>query len=202
MHPMIYFEYSIIEYLMRGKTNPFPSSEFALLGLLFSGPAHGYELHKHITDPSGIGLIWGVKIANLYAQLAKLESKGWIEGKIQQKEYRPARTQFHLTNEGKNAFIAWMTQLVQHPRDFRQEFMLRYYFLARHKPELIQEVCSRQLEECRDWLKNIRTKQEKEEKESFIRSVIEFRVSQIQSMVEWIEWLMVNPPTMQKGESL
>jgi hypothetical protein len=95
-----------------------------------------------------------------------------------------------------------MTQLVQHPRDFRQEFMLRYYFLSRHKPELIYEVCSRQLKECYDWLKNTRAKQEKEEKESFIRSVIEFRVSQIQSMVEWIEWLMVNPPTIQKGESL
>ena len=184
---------------MRGKTNPFPSSEFALLGLLFNGPAHGYELHKHITNPNGIGLIWGVKIANLYAQLAKLESKGWIAGKVQQEEDRPARTQFHLTHEGKKAFTEWITQLVPHPRDFRQEFMLRYFFLARYKPELIREVCSRQLQECRDWLKNTRRKQE-EEKDSFIRSVIEFRVSQIQSMVEWIEWLLANPPTVQKGE--
>ncbi len=182
---------------MRGKTNPFPSSEFALLGLLFSGPAHGYELHKHITDPNGIGLIWGVKIANLYAQLAKLESKGWIAGKVQQEEDRPARTQFHLTNEGKKAFTDWMTQLVLHPRDFRQEFMLRYYLLARHKPELIQGVCTRQLQECRNWLISTRNKQELEVKDSFTRSIIEFRVRQIESMVEWIEWLLDNPPKIQ-----
>ena len=185
---------------MRGKTNPFPSSEFALLGLLYNGPAHGYELHKHITNPNGIGLIWGVKIANLYAQLAKLESKGWIAGVIQQEEDRPARTQFHLTQEGNKAFTEWITQLVPHPRDFRQEFMLRYYFLARFQPELIRDVCVRQLQECQDWLTNTRIKQEKEGKDSFIRSVIEFRVSQIQSMVEWIDWLLANPPTIHKGE--
>jgi DNA-binding PadR family transcriptional regulator len=185
---------------MRGKTNPFPSSEFALLGLLYSGPAHGYELHKHITDSNGIGLIWGVKIANLYAQLTKLESKGWITGKVQQEEERPARTQFHLTDEGKKAFTEWLTQLVAHPRDFRQEFILRYYFLARYNPELIQGVCSRPLQECQDWLKNTRVKQEREAIDSFARSVIEFRVSQIKSMVEWIEWLLANPPTIQKGE--
>lgn len=185
---------------MRGKTNPFPSSEFALLGLLFNGSAHGYELHKHITDQNGIGLIWGVKIANLYAQLAKLETKGWIVGNVEQKEDRPARTQFHLTDEGKKAFTDWMILLVAHPRDFRQEFMLRYYFLARYKPELIRDVCSKQLQECRNWLKNTRLKQGNDEKDSFIRSVIEFRVSQIQSMVNWIEWLLANPPKIQKGE--
>ena len=55
---------------MRGKTNPFPAFEYALLGLLYREPAHGYELHKIIADPAGIGIIWGIKIANLYAQLA------------------------------------------------------------------------------------------------------------------------------------
>jgi DNA-binding PadR family transcriptional regulator len=185
---------------MRGKTNPFPSSEFALLGLLFSGPAHGYELHKHITDPNGIGLIWGVKIANLYAQLAKLESRGWISGTVQQEADRPARTEYHLTDEGKNAFKEWLTQKVKHPRDFRQEFMLRYYFLACHNPDLIKVVCSQQLQECQAWLKNTRLKQEKGLEDSFMRSVIEFRVSQIKSMAEWIEWLLANPPTLQQGE--
>jgi hypothetical protein len=78
--------------------------------------------------------------------------------------------------------------------------MLRYYFLARCNPELIRDVCSRQLQECSDWLKNIRSKQENEEKDSFIRSVIEFRYSQIKSMVDWIEWLIANPPTTHQGE--
>lgn len=185
---------------MRGKTNPFPSSEYALLGMLMAGPAHGYELHKHITDPNGIGLIWGVKIANLYAQLGKLESRGWISGVIQQEADRPARTEYHLTNAGGSAFDEWLLKKVKHPREFRQEFMLRVYFLTLYKPAMLNAVCEKQLEECQEWLKNTRIKQEREKQDSFIHSVIEFRAGQIKSMVDWIEWLLANPPTNQQGE--
>lgn len=197
---MLYFCYSIIEYPMRGNINPFPSSEYALLGLLYSGPAHGYELHKHITNPAAIGLIWGIRISNLYAQLAKLENKGWIKGVLQPGEDRPARTQFHLTENGKEKFITWLSELSHHPRDFRQEFLLRYYFLEKFKPEWISEVCSKQLTECQEWLKNIRRKQNLESKDSFAFMVVEFRASQITSMVEWVKWLIAHPPSEKNKE--
>jgi PadR family transcriptional regulator AphA len=188
---MLSLSYSIIEYAMRGKINPFPSSEFALLGLLYAGPAHGYVLHKLITDPKGIGMIWGIKISNLYAQLEKLEAKGLISGILQPGEDRPARIQYHLTPDGDTAFLTWLSALVHHPRDFRQEFMLRYYFLQKYKPRAIQEVCLTQLSECKIWLKNAKER-EKQLKESpdFYCVVYEFRTSQIKSMTDWLEWLL------------
>jgi DNA-binding PadR family transcriptional regulator len=176
---------------MRGKTNPFPSSEFALLGLLYAGPTHGYVLHKQITDPQEIGMIWGVKISNLYAQLEKLEDKGLISGVLHPGEDRPARTEYHLTAEGEKAFIHWLSALVYHPRDIRQEFMLRYFFLQKYKPESTKDVCSSQLVECKKWLENVkRQEKQKTVASNFSEVVYGFRISQIRSMVEWLEWLL------------
>lgn len=179
---------------MRGKTNPFPSFEFALLGLLYGGPAHGYELHKHITNSDGIGIIWGIKISNLYAQLSKLENSGFIKGELQPGEDRPARTEFHLTDKGKNEFQSWLTSLVQHPREIRQEFMLRYYFLASYKPDMLPEICANQLEECQRWLQKSNEMQLESDKDSFSHAIMEFRTSQIKSMVEWLKWIIAHPP--------
>ena len=179
---------------MRGKTNPFPAFEYALLGLLYRGPAHGYELHKTIADPDGIGIIWGIKISNLYAQLTKLEKTGWIKGELQADEDRPARTEFHLTDAGKAAFEAWLTALVQHPREIRQEFMLRYYFLAQYRQELLNEHCKEQLKDCQRWLGNSKKRQEATDENSFTRAILEFRTSQIKSMVDWLKQLIADPP--------
>ena len=81
---------------MANITSTLLSSEYALLGFLYEKPAHGYELYKHITNPEGIGMIWGVKMANLYAQLSKLEKKQFISGTVLPGDMRPARTQFSL----------------------------------------------------------------------------------------------------------
>jgi DNA-binding PadR family transcriptional regulator len=183
---------------MRGKTNPFPSFEYALLGLLYRGPAHGYELHKLIMAPHGIGMIWGIKISNLYAQLTKLEKAGWIKGEVQAGEDRPARTEFHLTENGRKEFLSWLPRLVTHPRDIRQEFMLRYFFLAQYQPESLAEICQAQLGECRAWLANTRNSQKQMDKKEYPYVIMEFRASQIDSMLAWLEWLIANPVKFQK----
>lgn len=184
---------------MRGKTNPFPSFEYALLGLLFEGPAHGYELHKQVSNPSPLGMIWGIKISNLYAQLTKLEKLGLIRGEVHPGEDRPARTEFHLTDAGRQEFTDWLSRLVKHPRDFRHEFMLRYYFMSRLQPTSLGELCQRQLDECALWLENSKEKQKTLEEGSFSNAVTAFRVSQIKSMVDWLKWLTAHPPTIKNS---
>jgi PadR family transcriptional regulator AphA len=179
---------------MRGKTNPFPSFEYALLGFLYSRPTHGYELHKLIADPQGIGTIWGVKMSNLYAQLEKLEKKGYVEGVLQPGESHPARTQYHISDEGKRVFSDWLSANVIHPRDFRQEFMLRYFFLYKYQPDLLPITIDRQISECKKWLTSTSGKNSQiTQKGSYVYNVIEFRRSQIKSMIGWLEWLLTQP---------
>ncbi len=175
---------------MRGKINPFTSSEFALLGFLLEKPTHGYDLHKLITEPDGIGLIWNVKMSNLYAYLDKLAKKGYIHGTMQPGDAHPTRMEYHITEEGKNAFKEWLSSIVKHPREFRQEFMLRYFFYLKYQPEKINALIKRQHDECSMWLDNTMVLFEKINiEDQFKKSVIQFRVAQIQSMINWLNML-------------
>jgi DNA-binding PadR family transcriptional regulator len=176
---------------MRGNINPFPSSEYALLGLLLAGPAHGYMLHKAIAEPDGIGLIWGVKISNLYAQLNKLEKKHLILGILKPGESHPNKTQYFITAEGEQELTNWLKMLVRHPRDFRQEFMVKYYFTKKYSPESVNDLVKAQLEECQSWLTNTNQALKTARQESqFTEVILKFRSSQINSMVDWLEWLL------------
>jgi len=181
-------------YIMSNQQEFLLTSEYALLGFLTEGPSHGYDLHKRLTDPEGIGMIWGVKIANMYAQLDKLARKGLIKGKVQTNPQRPARTEYALTATGRKEFERWLFQLVEHPRDFRHEFMARLYFLARYQPDQLHKQIDRQLEVSQRWLTNTLEKEEQLSQESsFSRLTFHFRVSQIQSMVDWLNWLKNQP---------
>jgi DNA-binding PadR family transcriptional regulator len=177
---------------MRGKPNPFISSEYTLLGLIYEKPTHGYDLHKQLTDPEGIGMIWQVKMSNLYAQLEKLVQKGYITGVVHPGDVHPNRTEYHITKDGKQAFESWLETTVNHPRDFRQEFMARYYFVLKYQPKKAAALCERQHEECKQWLANTLTaKQSILPQNAFKETVIEFRIAQIQSMVNWLNKLHI-----------
>lgn len=189
---------------MTGKIKSFPSSEFALLGFLFEGPCHGYELHKRLTEPDGVGMIWGVKLSNMYAQLEKLERKGLITGKLQLGNQHPSRMEFSLTEPGKDLFTQWLFQLVNHPRDFRHEFMVRMYFLLKYDAEKIGGAIRVQLAECERWTTAIKNKEIALSKRgTFPNMVYEFRLAQVQSMVDWLNYLLTQYPNENphRGES-
>ena len=180
-----------------------PTSEHAMLGFLMEGPCHGYDLHKRLTDPEGIGMIWGVKISNMYAQLDKLARKGLISGVVQASDQRPARTEYSLTPAGKAEFERWLFKVVEHPRDFRHEFMARIFFVSRFHPEKLVQLVDLQLVVCEHWLSNtIDREKALSVPGDFSNLTLHFRVSQIQSMVDWLIWLRTQISTLkfERGE--
>lgn len=175
---------------MKSTSDSLSATEYALLGLLYSEPAHGYELHKRITDRTSIGMIWGLKLSNMYAQLDKLERMGLIKGKVFANEQRPARMEYTLTKSGKDLFDGWLFQPVPHPREIRHEFMVKVYFLSLLHPDKTAGVIETQLAACEEWEENTRDKETSlEESGSFQNIIYHFRFSQIQSMSEWLRWL-------------
>ena len=90
--------------MSRGKTNPFPTFQFALLGLLLPGATYGYELHKQLSNQTGIGLIWQVKLSNVYAVLEQLLEKGWLSATLLPGESRPGRKMFQITEHRQGSF--------------------------------------------------------------------------------------------------
>ncbi len=106
-----------------------PASEYALLGTLMTGPLHGYQIRSFLRE--GLGATWHIPTSQLYAQLKRLEERGYLRSSMEAQESRPSRRVFELTGEGREAFLDWLRAPVHHVRDLRVEFLAKLFFLHR-----------------------------------------------------------------------
>ena len=74
-----------------------------LLGVLQSGPAHGYEIAKRVNALADGALKVGE--AKLYPFLHKLEEEGMIVAEWVPQEGKPARKIYRLTTKGQGSLV-------------------------------------------------------------------------------------------------
>lgn len=177
---------------MKPKNKDLLTSEYMLLGLLDQKPAHGYELFKRIVDPEDVGMIWRVKMSNLYAQLNKLERDGLITGTFQPGSSHPSRVEFTISKKGQESLENWLTMTVPHHRGLRQEFMLKFFFLrARTDLNALRALTIRQLGECEWWLEDTQKKLLSVDPGNNIKiELLSYRHSVIKSQIEWLNGLL------------
>lgn len=125
----------------RGAAEP---ARYALLGLLLSGPSHGYELARQFSAHSALGDVIHLSPSHLYALLGRLERDGMIAGEQQEAGNRPIRRVYHLTPDGRAAILQWLDQPVDHPRGMRIEFPLKLYIVCLLDPERGADLVQRQ----------------------------------------------------------
>jgi len=170
--------------------NEMDEIEIALLGFLSEEPKHGYDLHKEISDLSGIGIVWRVKMGKLYAMLHKLENNQWVDTNVTQEGNRPQRTQYHITAQGQTVFEQWLDSPVSKGRDFRIIFLLKMYFALKGGEERVRQLIASQQDACRQWLADFEQPDDKASKKTpdFEQVVLNFRVTQINGYLAWLEW--------------
>lgn len=163
--------------------------ELALLGFLREGPLHGYEVHRRLSDPAGLGLVWKLKQSHLYALLTRLKEEGYLASTVKHQQARPPRKLFRLTRTGNSAFLDWVQAPVPHGRDLRLDFLTKYYFAQREGPTFVARLLKRQRTACQDWL---RVQQAQAEAAHDVRSyewlVCQFRIGQIEAMLSWLDF--------------
>lgn len=163
--------------------------EYALLGLLAPGPLHGYQLHQQLCDPHGLGLVWRIKLARLYAWLDKLEGDGYITSSLQPQETRPARRVYRLTAQGQRAFQEWMSTPVDAPRQMRQEFQAKLYFAQHAGEQQRDQLIDSQRAACQRWLTDHQSQAvEEKDHRSYAWLVDQYRIGQIQAMLDWLDF--------------
>jgi DNA-binding PadR family transcriptional regulator len=171
---------------MRIPNDDHSSLEYAALGLIRKGVTYGYEIFKQISDPKGLGQIWQSKPGNLYALLGKMVSSGWLVSLVKSEGNRPPRKEYSLTPEGENAFKTWCSSTVKHPREMRQDFLARWYFV-RANPRVSSELIREQLAECSAWETGLLSKAQEVEDSAWFESIIyQFRINQIQGIKNWL----------------
>ena len=160
--------------------------EYAVLGALLSGPAHGYELKRRLN--SGLGPIWHIAQSQLYCVLSRLEREGLVKGRLESQGARPPRRVFSLTPAGEHAFWEWATSPVRHAREVRIELLAKLYFLRRHAPDRVPELLSAQAERLARLRDRLSQRKALPTDDAVLaRLTLSFRLALLSALLSWLE---------------
>ena len=162
------------------------SPEYALLGLLAQGPAHGYELHQKLA--TDLGEIWHLSQSQIYNILNRLEGKGFIHGTLQEQDKLPAKRSFKLTEAGEQRFMDWLILPSRSSvRAIRIEFTTRLYFALSVNQEYAHQIIEAQMVETQAGLGRLKTVQAQVPPEQIINWIgLDLRIRQLTSIIEWL----------------
>ncbi len=100
--------------------------EWACLGLLYSGPSHGFAIAARLKPGSDIGRIWSLTRPLTYRALEQLQIHGYIEESGEEAGLAGGnRTLLTMTKSGRAIFRTWINTPVVHLRDMRSELLLK-----------------------------------------------------------------------------
>jgi PadR family transcriptional regulator, regulatory protein AphA len=128
-----------------------PTSQ-AILGLLSIVPMSGYDLAQ--AADAAVGRFWPVSKSQVYAELARLEPLGLVQGTEIAQERRPDKRVFRLSEQGEEALDDWLeSDDLAAPR-FRLPFLLKIFLGHRTPPgrsaAQLQEVRAQALAQAQE----------------------------------------------------
>ncbi|NTU79193.1 MAG: PadR family transcriptional regulator [Chloroflexales bacterium] len=161
--------------------------EHGLLGFVRQQPLHGYEIYQRLCATEKLGLSWGWKQSQLYAELGRLEQEGYLASTVEAQGTRPPRKVFRLTPAGIAAFMDWIASPVPHGRDLQREFPAKLYFAQQEGVDAARALLARQQEACQSWLSEQRAQEPPPGAgQAYARLVQQFRLSQIETILAWL----------------
>jgi DNA-binding PadR family transcriptional regulator len=170
------------------------SPEMVLLGLLYGGPGHGYDLHRKVN--TDLGNVWHLSQSQAYAILKRLEARGDIRVEEIHQEKLPPRQLLHITAQGRAHFMEWLdAPSGGSVRAIRMEFITRLYFLSQYRPKKIAQALERQRAEAIRHLQRLEILcAEIPPEQIYNRMSLEMRIRQLYTVLEWLNGCQENFP--------
>lgn len=168
------------------REEPLTPVQYAILGLLRTQAAHGYELQRSFATGSDLGDVVRVEQASLYGTLKDLAARGLIEGAEVREGLRPPRTVYSLSKRGERVLDAWMRTPVERLRQVRLDFLLKVYFARQRSEAMVRALVDAQVATCHRYLADLEARAAEFSPESFGYVVTESRTSAARSTLEWL----------------
>ena len=77
-------------------------NELLFLGLLMSGPKHGYEIKRQLKED--LFLFFELSVKSIYYPLSRMKKEGLVERKTVKEGKRPRKYLYSITDKGKQRF--------------------------------------------------------------------------------------------------
>lgn len=163
------------------------SPEMALLGQLYEGPGHGYDLHRKVIND--LGQVWHLSQSQAYSILKRLEARGDIFVEEVPQEKLPSRQLLHMTDQGRKRFIDWLDATSGgSTRAIRLEFITRLYFLQWYLPEKIPHAFERQRKEALDHIQRLeKIAVDLSGEQVYNQMSLMLRLKQLHLILDWLD---------------
>jgi PadR family transcriptional regulator AphA len=171
---------------MPRKKSELSAAEYAILGLLYQQPMHGYQIAQELAPNRGLGLICPLGLSNVYFLLGNLERRNLIAVDHRQQDVYPPKTILKATAAGKRAFQSWIWKPVSRLREVRLDFPLKLYFLGQEDVESILRLLDGQIAFCEQYLSEWTALVESAAPDSFDRLAMQSKVAAAQGTLDWL----------------
>ena len=101
------------------------TGEWAVLGVLGTGPAHGFAVSRRLSRQGDVGRVWSLSRPLAYRAIDQLGRRGLVEPVRSEAGEGPDRTVVAITPEGARRLREWLSLPVGHVRDIRSELLLK-----------------------------------------------------------------------------
>jgi DNA-binding PadR family transcriptional regulator len=121
----------------------------AVLASLLEGDAAGYELSKRF-DVS-VANFWSATPQQLYRELERLESEGFVEGRVVEQQRRPNKRVFSLTPAGRAELRDFIAQPTR-PGAMRDDLLVKLQAAGPDDLPAVQKAVEERLHQAREKL--------------------------------------------------
>ncbi len=104
------------------------SLSHAILGFLQTMPLTGYDLKTQAFDES-VDYFWPVVQPQIYRELDKMLTQGWVQDDLVIQEGRPNRRVYTITGAGRAELARWLRAFHPLPA-YRDAFLIQLFFAA------------------------------------------------------------------------
>ncbi|MGZ6983113.1 MAG: PadR family transcriptional regulator, partial [Ilumatobacteraceae bacterium] len=100
--------------------------EWACLGILYTGPTHGFAIAARLKPTGDVGRVWSLSRPLTYRSLDQLATRGYIQAIGEEPGIAGGnRTILAATRTGRAQLRKWLSTPVVHLRDLRSELLLK-----------------------------------------------------------------------------
>ena len=113
-----------------------PATSYAVLGLISFGEMSGYEL-KRFADRSVGYFFWSPASSQIYAELRRLTSLGYVREREVEQERRPDKRLYRITTDGEEALRRWLEDTEVVPDAHKSLLLLKLFFGRHTTPDVL-----------------------------------------------------------------